>query len=704
MVVSLTPIDAAGEHEGVSTRLAERRLPSWGSWTVWAATAVTAVGGCILGLGYLRLGRPGDAVLHQLLLVVPVVGAVLATRCPRNPIGWIFLLSGAAQCFGGTIIDDRFAIMGHGTASPWAIVAESALWPLGFPLMAVSLFWFPDGHLPNRRWAPAAIGALAAITTLAVLGIVSPFDADQYPGLRNPVGITALSAAGPLVRLLTIIVVPLALVAAISIGLRYRRGAVETRTRIRWIVWIVVVQLLAMAIQYVVGFVGDVPDWLVGTTPAPIVVGLPIVVGIAVVRHRLFDIDLLINRTVLYSVLSAVVVGTYAVAVAAVGRTASGSNWLPTLAVALVVAIALQPLGTRLQRLLDRRLFGQRDDPLAVLASLSESASTSPAPFDELVRAIAQSLRLHHVALDVYTDDGGDLERVAVVGSDRGAPVEHMPMFAGRHMLGRLVVARRSPHEPLRRDELALLAAVATNAAWLLRSERLAGELQRARERLVTAAEDERRRLRRDLHDGLGSRLTGISYQVEATRLALTARRGSDVEHVVIEGLDQTKADLANAVTELRRIIDDLRPGALDDLGLVRALSSDARRTLGAAGVECNLRVELTEQECSSLSAAAEVVLYRVGVEAVTNVARHARARQCCLTLGMASGEVVMIVEDDGIGLTGDTPRTLDRPISAGVGLRSMRQRAEELGGRVSFTAGHGGGTRVAVQLPVAGS
>jgi signal transduction histidine kinase len=671
---------------------------------VWSATAVTALGGCILGLGYLRLGRPGDAVLHQLLLVLPIVGAVLATRCPRSPIGWIFLLSGVAQCLGGTIIDDRFAIMGHGTASPWAIVAESALWPLGFPLMAVSLFWFPDGHLLNRRWAPAAICALAAITTLAILGTVSPFDTGQYPGLRNPVGITALRAVGPLVHALTIIVMPLALVAAISIGLRYRRGEAETRTRIRWIVWIVVVQLLAIAVQYLVDLAGDVPDWLVGATPAPIIVGLPIVVGIAVVRHRLFDIDLLINRTVLYSVLSAVVVGTYAVAVAAVGRTTSGSDWFPTLAVALVVAIALQPLRIWLQRLLDRRLFGQRDDPLAVLASLSESASTSPAPFDELVRAIAQSLRLHHVALDVCTDDGVDLERVAVVGSARGAPVEHVPMFDGRDTLGRLVVARRSSHEPLRRDELALLAAVATNAAWLLRSERLAGELQRARERLVTAAEDERRRLRRDLHDGMGSRLTGISYQVEATRLALTPGSEADVEQLVIEGLDRTKADLADAVTELRRIIDDLRPGALDDLGLVRALSSDARRTLGAAGVECNLRVALTEQECSSLSAAAEVVLYRVCVEAITNVVRHARARRCWLNLGLASGAVVLTVEDDGIGLTGDTPSSLDRTSSAGVGLRSMRERAEELGGRVAFTAGHGGGTRVTLELPVVGS
>ncbi|MFN8053720.1 MAG: histidine kinase [Acidimicrobiales bacterium] len=704
MVVSLTSIHAPGEHDADSTRTSEGGLPWWGECTVWAATVVTTLGGCILGFGYLRFGRPGDAMLHQLLLVLPVVGAVLATRCPRSPIGWIFLLSGAAQCLGGAIIDDRFAIMGHGTASAWAIVAESAFWPLGFPLMVVSLFWFPDGHLLSRRWAPAAAGVLAVVATLTVLGIVSPFDAGQYPGLRNPVGITALRAVGPFARALTIIVLPLALGAVVSIGLRYRRGEAETRTRIRWIVWIVVVQLLAIAVQYLVDLAGDVPEWLVGTTPAPIVVGLPIVVAIAVVRHRLLDIDLLINRTVLYSALSAVVVGTYAVAVAGIGRTTGRSDWLPTMAVALVVAIALQPLRNQLQRLLDRRLFGQRHDPLSVLASLSVSASTSSAPFDELVGAIAQSLRLHHVALDVCHDDGGHLERVAVFGSARGAPIEEVPMFDGRHMRGRLVVARRSPHEPLRRDEFALLAAIATNAAWLLRSELLTGELQRARERLVTAAEDERRRLRRDLHDGLGSRLTGISYQVEATRLAVTPGMAADASHPLVEGLEQTKADLADAVTELRRIIDDLRPGALDDLGLVRALSSDARRTLGAAGVEYDLQVDLTEQECSSLSAAAEVVLYRVGVEAITNVARHARARRCCLTLCVASGEVVMTVEDDGIGLNGEPPCSPDRPGSAGVGLRSMRQRAEELGGLVLFTARHGGGTRVTVQLPVAAS
>lgn len=222
----------------------------------------------MLGLGYLRFGRPGDAVLHQLLLVVPIVGAVLAMRRPRNPIGWIFLLSGAAQCLGGAIIDDRFAITGRGSASAWAIVADSALWPVGFPLMAISLFWFPDGHLLSSRWVLAATGAVAAVTTLAVVGMVAPFYSGRHGGLRNPVGVAWVRTVEPAVHLLTVIVMPLALVAVISIGVRYRRGEAETRTRIRWIGWIVVVQLLAIAVQYLVDLAGDVPGWLAGTTPA----------------------------------------------------------------------------------------------------------------------------------------------------------------------------------------------------------------------------------------------------------------------------------------------------------------------------------------------------------------------------------------------------------------------------------------------------
>ena len=702
--MSLPSVRALAENADDVTCSTARELRGRAARTVWGAGATIALCGCILGLGYLRLDQPVEAALHQLVAGVPVVGAVLAVKRPRNPIGWIFLVSGAFQILGGAITADRLAVLGTGSPSPWAIVIESAAWPLGFPLMVVSLFWFPDGRLMNRRWVPVVTVAFSAITTLTLFGALSPFDRGQYPGMRNPVGIAAAESLQPLVLGMMICIGPLALLAATSIVLRYRRGDSQTRIRIRWVLWIVVIQLIAVIAEDLIKVVGDAPEWLLGTTPAPIVLGLPIVVGIAVVRHRLFDIDVLLNRTLVYLLLSGLVVVTYAIAVTAADQTTGSSGRLPTLAVATVVAFAFHPLRVRLQRVIDRRLFGQRDDPLAVLASLSRSASTSPAPLDDLVQAIAVSLRLHHVAIDVQTGDPVAFERIATFGSARGAPVEHLPMSDGQRVRGRLVVARRSPNERLRGDELDLLSAVAANAAWLVRSERLTSELQRARERIVQVAEDERRRLRRDLHDGLGSRLTGIGYRVEAVRLATAASSGAQVTPLVADGLDQTKLDLADAVSELRRIIDDLRPGTLDDLGLVRALTGEARRALDAAGLACELEVELTTEECASLSAAAEVVLFRISVEAVTNVVRHARAHRCRITLTIDDAEVVMVVEDDGAGMNGANRSSGDHPPAGGVGIRSMCQRAEEVGGRVSIGPGHNGGTCVMVRLPLSRS
>jgi signal transduction histidine kinase len=345
----------------------------------------------------------------------------------------------------------------------------------------------------------------------------------------------------------------------------------------------------------------------------------------------------------------------------------------------------------RVQRVADRRLFGDRSDPLAVLASVSGAGENAESPFEALVNAVAATLRLHYVALDLVEPDG--LRRVAVHGTERGAPVVRIPLTWHGSDLGALLVAARSTRDPLRSTELALLAAVADQAAATVETRHLAETLQRSREQIVQAAEEERRRLRRDLHDGLGARLAAIGYELEAA-----ARRPADASAQDV--VRQAQSDLVNAVTELRRVIDDLRPGPLDDLGLAEALAGTARWLLEEAGVSAE--ISSTLPPALPLSAGTEIALFRIGVEAVANVVRHAHAMTCRVHLCLDGRVVVLRVCDDGRGPAkthGELTNGYHRV--GGLGIASMRDRAAELGGTLTIATGPVLGTTVEARVPI---
>jgi signal transduction histidine kinase len=245
--------------------------------------------------------------------------------------------------------------------------------------------------------------------------------------------------------------------------------------------------------------------------------------------------------------------------------------------------------------------------------------------------------------------------------------------------LGRLLVGARAPGEPYAADDLALVDLLVRQIAPALDALRLAAELRHSREGIVNAREEERRRIRRDLHDGLGSALAGIALTLEAARNSA----GTDVDELLEGARDQTQA----AVADVRRIVRDLRPAALDDFGLVEALRAHAEKL-------SPLRIELElDPDLPPLSAAVETTLYRVACEALTNVVRHARARTCRLALESVEGHVVLRVDDDGDGL--------GAAAEPGVGLRSMRERAAELGGRLVVRSSDDGGVAVELRLPV---
>lgn len=410
---------------------------------------------------------------------------------------------------------------------------------------------------------------------------------------------------------------------------------------------------------------------------------IPICVGVAVLRYRLWAIDPLLNRTLVYTLLSTCVIGIYALTVGGLGALfRTGDNFLIALLATSLVAIAFQPLRERLQRLINRFLYGERDEPFAVLSKLSQRLEGSLEPaavLPSITETVAQTLRLPYAALALRD---GDQERVVTA---YGTPVEAtsaLPLVYQNETVGDLILGLRAAREPFSRSEEKLLSTIARQASVAAYAVRLTADLQRSREALVLAREEERRRLRRDLHDGLGPALAGLTLKIEAARHLLTSDpKAAEAQLVALS--EQTQ----NTVADVRRLVYGLRPPSLDDLGLVPALREQAAQYEGQG---LNVTVQAPEP-MPPLPAAVEVAVYRIVQEALVNVARHAKAKHCGVLLSIKEG-LTLEVNDDGTGI----PKNFRR----GVGLTSMRERAEELGG--TFDLSSDKGTHLVVNLPLA--
>jgi signal transduction histidine kinase len=408
-------------------------------------------------------------------------------------------------------------------------------------------------------------------------------------------------------------------------------------------------------------------------------------------RYQLWDIDFIINRTMVYGGLSILIAGLYVLMVGGLGTLfqIQGNLLIALLATGLVAAL-FQPLRTRLQRGVNRFVYGERDDPLAALSSLGRKLEETVAP-DEvlptLVRTIAETLKLPYVAITLRKN--GDLETVAEYGKPV-IEVISLPLAYQGERVGQLLVTERSLGEPFSTAEMQLLSNIARQAGAAVHDVQLTADLQRSRERLVTAREEERRRLRRDLHDGLGPTLAGQTLKLDAA-LDLVEKDPAAARSLLLDLKSQTQG----TVTRIRRLVYDLRPPALDDLGLAGALQAHIYQMEGATN---GLRIsfDFPDGGLPPLAAAVEVAAYRIAQEGLTNIVRHAQAKECQLCLSILEEDTRSLhleIIDDGIGL----PRQ-HRP---GVGMNSMRERAAELGGTCVIEPGTGGGTRVLACLPL---
>lgn len=413
---------------------------------------------------------------------------------------------------------------------------------------------------------------------------------------------------------------------------------------------------------------------------------LPISITIAVIRYRLWDINPIINRTLVYGALSFLTIAFYVLVVGgfALYFRSNETNVVISFIATGVVAILFEPLRQRLQRAVNRLMYGERDDPATVLIQLSQRLDAALAPdsvLQTIVETLAQTLRLPYAAISVSDEESRFASTPGMPPSD----LVHLPLTYQTAPVGQLILAPRAAGESFSPSDFKLINIIAQQAGVAAYTVRLNNDLQRSRERLVTAQEEERRRLRRDLHDGVGPTLASFSHRLEtaAELIHTNPKKSERIIHALQKQVTETVADI-------RRLVYALRPPVLDEFGLVSAIREHAAQYSGPRGIKVSFDVI---EPMPTLPAAVEVAAYRIALEAFTNTVKHARASACKVLIRLENGSLLLEISDNGRGLPAE--------IHAGIGFHSMRERASELGGEFAVEKNKSGGTTVRARLPI---
>lgn len=623
-----------------------------------------------------------DVAVSLLLLLV---GAFIFWR--KSAAWYGLFVSLLLVTFGCSGLGNTLALAAQVSSSP--LVPFTLLSNLAWPAVGFFLVTFPTGRFtPRWTW----LIALLWVIQLLEYALPSPFGYPDWPGWLQ--GVNHLVVYGS--------------TAAVQFY-RYRRLYTPLeRQQTKWLVFGVVLSVP------ILGFADlqapNSPYQLLGVVFAGLeYMAIILALGVAILQYRLWDIDLVINRTLVYGALTASVVGFYVLVVGYLGTLfRTGSNLLISLVATGGVAVLFQPVRGWLQRGVNRLMYGERDAPYAVLARLGSRLEATLVPetvLPTIVETIAQALKLPYVAIALLpeqqlmaavTTSSGEAvaagEQEASIAASYGTPTPglmRIPLVYQAETLGYLLLAARAGDTFGKADsrlltDLARQAGVAMYAVRLTTHlQHLTTSLQQARERLVTTREEERRRLRRDLHDGLGPALASVTFKVDAARNLL--RQDSErTERLLAEVRQQAQ----EAISDIRRLVYNLRPPALDEFGLLSVLREQAAHCQHQ-GLEVTFD---TAQSLPPLPAAVEVAVYRIAQEALTNVVRHAQAQHCLLRLALDTGAVQLTISDDGQGIPPGH--------RIGVGLHAMHERASELGGSCTITQEPSGGTTIQVWLP----
>lgn len=605
-------------------------------------------------------------------LTFTVSAIIIFVRKPGDPLSLfvtVMLVTFGTATFTG-------AIQGVSQANPVLSWLTTAIEMIGNMAIIMFLFIFPSGRFVPR-------GTSLILIAWILFQLPRYYIPDSSLNLANisPILYNMLFTAGVLSGVLTQIY-------------RYRRvsGPIE-KQQTKWVVYGLSIGMGGYLVVRLLGLFVTDPN----SSGLPIALGLlifsdffillvPISIAVAVVRYRLWDINPIINRTLVFGALSALTIALYILAVGVASQYFQGANLIVSFIATGIIAILFEPLRERLQRAVNRLMYGERDDPATVLTRLSQRLDSAIAPdsvLQTIVETIAQTLRLPYAAISL--SDGTHVLRFASTPNPPPSNLTSLPLAYQSERVGELILATRAEGESFSTADMNLLNLIARQTGVAAHNLHLTNDLQRSREKLVTAQEEERRRLRRDLHDGVGPTLASLTQRIDiAADMVNTDPKAS------IELLKELKGQVKGSVAEIRRLVYALRPPVLDEFGLVTAIREHVAPYTGPNGLQITFDVA---DPMPSLPAAVEVAAYRIALEAFTNIVNHAEATSCHIRIMIENHSLLLEVSDKGKGLPSNN--------RAGVGFTSMRERAAELGGQFVIENNPSGGTRIRANLPI---
>ena len=663
-------------------------------WIAWCAAALTLA--LLLGSVVIdQVARPSsegrlpvwvDLIIVAAVFAPTVVALVILRSRPTNRIGWIMALGpmpiavlSFCEGYSRSGATEGHPLPGH----VWFGVVSVSLWPAFYVWPLAIAFLFPDGHLPSPRWRPAAIATLTA-PVLVVLGVF--FGQERLEpsqgSAENPVHIGESPVLTVAFWLVWLVMFAGLFVGAAAVVVRFRRSGGVERLQLKWLVWsaaLIPLALVFCTLSYLLvgGVAAIVPITLLAAGTA-----ISVSVGIAITRHGLYEIDRVVNRTLVYVALTVLLGVGFAAIVLGLGIFVGGGSPVATAIATLVVALAFRPLRARVQNGVDRRFARARYEGLRRMREFEDAVRRGEAAPEGVGPAIAAALGDPGAVLwlrlpqsEVYAGVDG-----RVIGVDAPPADQAMTRVTQRGEELGIVL-----HDPALRERPDLLRSVLAAAALPVELARLRVELrvqlaevEASRERLVRAGDEERRRLERDLHDGAQQRLVGLGVALRRVQRSLPREA-----RVLGPALDQAVREVGNAITDLRTIAAGLRPPRLDD-GLAAALGDLAR----SSPLPVTVRVEAED-----LPPPLEVAAYYTVCEAVTNAVKHAGATRIDVEAIRRADRLVVRVEDDGAG--GAVART-------GSGLTGIADRVGAHGGVMRIDSPPGAGTHLVVELPCA--
>ena len=681
-------------------------------WVVWGLTVVLMV--ITFRLSAITNSFSEDPLFLSVAIVMilgyTTIGALIASRTEGNPIGWLLMMIGAGFLLGG--FTDEYLRYAIPRGSEGFFVDVSAwLTNWVFSLVAFPIPWilllFPSGTLPTRRWRPVAIAILALEAFLLLGAILSPgpIDADfEGPLPVNPTGVPALEGFLDVafrIGGLALFVLGLSTVGALV--LRYRRSVGEERQQMRWFV-------LAVAVGTVLLVAAIVTGWGLGPDETTLLndiiffgffvilgIALPGACAVAILRYRLYELDLVVKKTVLYAVVALILVAIFFVFAVLVGRTFIEANPLAIMG-SIAIGLLFWPVVRLARRVADRVVYGGRATPYEVLTEFSGRVGGSYASEDVLPRMakiLADAVGANRAI--VWLHVGAELRPAGISSADGDAP-DAVPLRAGDglpvlpetdasvevrdqgELLGALSVAMAA-NDPMNPAKERLIGDLASQAGLVLRNVRLIEELRASRQRLVAAQDEERRRLERNIHDGAQQQLVALTVKLRLLQ-QLTERDPAKAHEIA----GQLQSEATSALEDLRDLARGIYPPLLADEGLRAALDAQARKAPVPVTLECG--------ELGRFPQEVEAAIYFSCLEALTNVAKYAEARQVRISLARSDGVLTFAVADDGLGFD---------PAAAthGTGLQGIADRLDALGGTFEVVSASGSGTTVVGSVPV---